>query len=284
VLGDGDASAAPEPPLPGDAEAPKAEPRADADAPVMPPLTGGIASDAPAVPPQETTAPDAPAAQPEQPATPAAPAVQATKEVAMIVPNDVKADRKIEFVVDDVKYSAVLPDGLKAGDTFRARIPCAAPPVAGPTADGAVKRPAAEESKPAAKKQKAQPKKKREVQSEDEDDDEEEDDNAGQELVAPEERISARLPRRASRGNPAEDASAKAWGEHVTPGGIRYWYNTMTGLTSWDKPRGWVPGQKPVIPAPATAAAAAAAPAAADAPKTSSGKDDGEDLLAAIGN
>ena len=59
-----------------------------------------------------------------------------TKVVAMIVPADVKADRKIEFVVDGVKYSAVLPEGLKAGDTFRARIP-ATPimlPVVGPAA------------------------------------------------------------------------------------------------------------------------------------------------------
>jgi hypothetical protein len=60
----------------------------------------------------------------------------------------------------------------------------------------------------------------------------------------------------------------------------------MTGITSWDKPRGWVPGQKPIVPGLAAAPASAPAPAAVpDAPKPSegAGKQD-EDLLAAIGN
>eukprot|EP00900_Chrysochromulina_parva_P027017 jgi/Chrpa1/894/Chrysochromulina_OHIO_Genome00007170-RA len=46
-----------------------------------------------------------------------------TSEVSLLVPAGAKADRKIEFAVDGVKYSAVLPEGLKAGDTFLARIP-----------------------------------------------------------------------------------------------------------------------------------------------------------------
>jgi hypothetical protein len=261
----------------------------------LPPLQGGDGvplSDlaAPTSKPEETPAPSAPQQFAPLPETIAAPnqiPVVATKEVAMIVPADVKADRKIEFVVDGVKYSAVLPEGLKAGDTFRARIP-ATPimlPVVGPAAgESAPKRPKAEESMQQGAKKPKIAKKKREVKSDD--DEEEEDESKGQDEIPMEERIASRVRERRSSATPKEDPSAKAWGEHVTPGGIRYWYNTMTGITSWDKPRGWVPGQKPIVPGLAAAPASAPAPAAVpDAPKPSegAGKQD-EDLLAAIGN
>jgi len=226
--------------------------------------------------PQQPTPPPAPPALP-----PLQPVPQATKEVAMIVPADVKADRKIEFIVDDVKYSAVLPEGLAAGETFRARIPVAPiiTPALGPTVGGELKRPAEEKTgKPSAKKsKKSSSSKKREMKSDNEEE-EDDDENAGQDEIPQEERISARVRERRSSRVPADDPASKAWGEHVTPGGIRYWYNTITGMTSWDKPRGWVSGQKPQAPAPA----AAPAPVPAPAP-TGSGKEE-EELMAALGN
>ena len=102
----------------------------------LPPLQGGdgVPLSDPAAP--APSAPQQSAPLPETMAAPIQIPVVATKEVAMIVPADVKADRKIEFVVDGVKYSAVLPEGLKAGDTFRSRVP-ATPimlPVVGPAA------------------------------------------------------------------------------------------------------------------------------------------------------
>ena len=224
--------------------------------------------------PTEPTAEPPPAAPPAEapktetvPAPPAAPAAGAalTREVAMIVPENVKDDRKIEFVVDGVKYSAVLPEGLKAGETFRARIPvAAAPPTVIATAE--TKRPAAEskaDKPPSAKKQKTRVNKKKEMKSDDEDAfSDEADEDAGQEDIQLEERIAVRRPRRSSAGS-VEDATAMGWGEHTSAGGIRYWYNIITSKTSWDKPRGWVPGQVPKKPEE-PAAAAAAPPAAAE--------------------
>ena len=167
----------------------------------LPPLQGGDGvplSDlaAPTSKPEETPAPSAPQQFAPLPETIAAPnqiPVVATKVVAMIVPADVKADRKIEFVVDGVKYSAVLPEGLKAGDTFRARIP-ATPimlPVVGPAAgESAPKRPKAEESMQQGAKKPKFAKKKREVKSDEEE--EEEDESKGQdEMESPFDRLAA---------------------------------------------------------------------------------------------
>jgi hypothetical protein len=50
--------------------------------------------------------------------------VEHAVEVAMIVPANVsKETRKVQFIVNGTKYTAVLPGWLKVGDTFRARVP-----------------------------------------------------------------------------------------------------------------------------------------------------------------
>jgi len=57
----------------------------------------------------------------EPPAT-----VEHAVEVAMIVPANVsKENRKVQFIVNGIKYMAVLPECLKAGDRFCARVPVA---------------------------------------------------------------------------------------------------------------------------------------------------------------
>ena len=50
--------------------------------------------------------------------------VEHAVEIAMIVPANVsKETRKVQFIVNGTKYTAVLPGWLKVGDTFRARVP-----------------------------------------------------------------------------------------------------------------------------------------------------------------
>lgn len=232
-----------------------------------------------ALDPESDRPAETPFAPQQQPAEPQVPHLQATKEVAMIVPDDVKPDRRIEFVVDDIKYSAVLPEGLKAGDTFRARIPVVAPPSM-ETSLG--KRPPTDSTK----KMKA-PKKKREVKSEDEDngEDDEDDNEHEQSQIAPEERISARVRERRSSAAPKEDPATNAWNEHFNPAqGIRYWYNTVTGMTSWDKPRGFQ--QTPPGATSTTSAPLPSAPSAAttDAPLSESNGSGGDDVLSMLGN
>ena len=52
--------------------------------------------------------------------------VEHAVEVAMIVPANVsKENRKVQFIVNGIKYMAVLPECLKAGDRFCARVPVA---------------------------------------------------------------------------------------------------------------------------------------------------------------
>ena len=35
---------------------------------------------------------------------------------------------------------------------------------------------------------------------------------------------------------PSQQAATHAWSEHLTPEGLRYYYNTATGTSSWDRP------------------------------------------------
>ena len=63
-----------------------------------------------------------PTAAPKPALARTAPLPEPTYEFDMIVPAGVGADRKINFDVDGVTYSMILPEGVAEGDTFRASI------------------------------------------------------------------------------------------------------------------------------------------------------------------
>ena len=63
-----------------------------------------------------------PTAAPKPALANTAPLPEPTYEFDMIVPAGVGADRKINFDVDGVTYSMILPEGVAEGDTFRASI------------------------------------------------------------------------------------------------------------------------------------------------------------------
>jgi hypothetical protein len=68
---------------------------------------------------------------------------------------------------------------------------------------------------------------------------------------------------------PSQQAATHAWSEHLTPEGLRYYYNTATGTSSWDRPqelsqqgqRGQ-PGVPPLPPMPQAGSTQTATPAA----------------------
>ena len=68
---------------------------------------------------------------------------------------------------------------------------------------------------------------------------------------------------------PLQQAATHAWSEHLTPEGLRYYYNTATGTSSWERPhelsqqgqRGQ-PGVPPLPPMPQAGSTQTATPAA----------------------